>query len=364
MKIGIMTKIGKNYGAVLQAFATKYTLERKGVDAAIINYMHRQSQKTYSTFKYKWGPRGAIGNLKALKHYSAIKVSSKKFESFKKNHLNLLGNYTNYSQLQASPPECQVYISGSDQVWNPTISFDPAYYLKFGNENIKRASYAASIGISSIPKEIEDEFISRISTFDLISVREETAQKLLSNYRIYSRTSLDPTLLLESKDWDKIAKVPSMKRPYILCYMVSTPNYAQKLVNHISSLTGMPVVNIMTSSFSEPFGDYQIWDAGPEEFIGYFKNAEKVITSSFHGTVFSILYNKPFVSMLYSATGSRVRDLLSNLELSNRIVESFDEFQESLLEINYDEAKLKLLKLKEESLNIIDEIITLPNESN
>lgn len=361
MKVGVITKIGKNYGAVLQAYALRCSLEQKGLDVSIINFMPKQTKRTFCVCRYKWGPKGTIANIKALRHYSSIKKSSKKFDLFKNRNLNLLGKYDNYHQLVVSPPDCNIYISGSDQVWNPTISFDPAYYLAFGDDKVKRASFAASIGVSKIPSNLSDEFKNRLSNFDVISVREETAKHTLSEFGIKAKTVLDPTLLLDSEQWNKVAINPPIKKPYILCYMVSTPKYAQQLVKHIRELTGLPVCNILTSSFSAPFGDYQIWDAGPEEFIGYFKSSEIVVTSSFHGTIFSIIYGKPFVSMLYTATGSRVRDLLSNIGLKERIVESPNDFRESMLKINYANSIDKLEQLKSKSKSFIDEIISLPN---
>lgn len=361
MRVGIITKIGKNYGAVLQAYALKTYLERMGLNASIINYMHKQSKKTYRVCPYKWGPRGTIANIKSLMRFSVIKKSSKKFDEFKNMKLNLLGEYESYDQLLTSPPDCNIYISGSDQVWNPTISFDPAYYLTFGSDKVKRASYAASIGVTQIPNDIKDEFKKRLSIFDLISVREETAKQTLSEFGIDAKTAVDPTLLLDSREWNKIAIDPPITKPFILCYMVSTPDYVQQLIALIKRQTGLPVYNIVTSSYPAPIGDYQIWDAGPEEFVGYFKNAHMVITSSFHGTVFSVIYRKPFVSMLYKATGSRVSDLLSNLGLQDRIVEDVGSYNEDLLKINFDEATNKLGLMKSNSKEIINQIVSLTN---
>lgn len=359
MSVGIITKIGKNYGAVLQAYALQETIKRKGLDVSIINYMPKGTRKSYRVCKYKWGPRGTIGNLKALMHYTAINNASKKFEFFKINRLNLKGNYLTYQQLQEDPPDCQLYISGSDQVWNPLISFDPAYYLMFGSKQVKRASYAASIGIKKIPQNIKDVFKQRLSNFDFISVREKTAQLMLSEMGINAELAIDPTLLLDIDKWDQVAVSSTIKKPYVLCYMVSTPKYASELVSRIKKISGLPVCNIITSTFYKSFGDYQIRDAGPEEFVGLFREAEFIITSSFHGTLFSILYEKPFVSMLYENTGSRVSDFLSELNMEDRIIKSCSEFKDSFFEIDYEEAHKKLKQRIIDSNNILNRIISL-----
>jgi hypothetical protein len=359
MEVGIITKIGKNYGAVLQAYALRRTIELMGYNAHVINYIHKKSVKTYHVFKYKWGFRGTIGNIKALQYMFAIKKSSRKFNEFKNRELSLTRPYTTLSQLQDNPPKHDLYISGSDQVWNPTISFDPAYYLQFGSEDVIRASYAASIGIKQIPKELRAEFIRRISQFDYISVRERTAKRTLAEFGFEAKVALDPTLLLKKNYWNGISIKPKVEKPFILCYMVSTPTFAYDLIKRVKEVTGMPIYNIATSTFNRPLGDYQIWDAGPEEFLGYFQEASFVITSSFHGTILSLINEKPFISMLFKATGSRVNDMLSNLGISNRAIENSDEFDKNFLSMDYTEISQKIEHLRSESLEILGDILKI-----
>lgn len=358
MEVGIITKIGKNYGAVLQAYALRRTLELMGHNAYVINYSHKQSAKTYHLFKYKWGPRGTIANIKTLPHMFSIKKSSQKFNEFKNKELNLTRSYTTFSEIQDDPPQHDLYISGSDQVWNPTISFDPAYYLQFGSEDVVRASYAASIGIKEIPQELRAEFIRRISIFDYISVRELTANRTLTELGFNAKVAVDPTLLLSKNDWDSISIKPKVEKPFILCYMVSTPTFVTDLVKRVKEITELPVYNIATST-SKSVGDYQIWDAGLEEFLGYFHEASFVITSSFHGTIFSLINEKPFISMLYKATGSRVSDMLSNLGIQNRIIDNPDEFDKRLLSLDYTEISKKIGHLRNESLEILGDILKI-----
>lgn len=361
MEVGIITKIGKNYGAVLQAYALRRTLELMGHNAYVINYSHERSAKTYQVFKYKWGPRGTIANIKALPHMFLIKKGSQKFNEFKNRELNLTRLYTTLSELQDDPPKHDLYISGSDQVWNPTISFDPAYYLQFGSEDVIRASYAASIGIKEIPQDLRAEFIRRISQLDYISVRELTAQRTLAELGFEAKVAIDPTLLLKKNYWNSISIKPKVDKPFILCYMVSTPTFVYDLVKRVKEKTDLPVYNIATST-SKPVGDYQIWDAGLEEFLGYFHEASFVITSSFHGTIFSLINEKPFISMLYKATGSRVTDLLSNLGIQNRVIENPDEFDKRFLSLDYTEISKKVEYLRSESLEILGDILKIKKE--
>lgn len=321
MKIGIITKIGKNYGALLQAYALRKALELRGHSACIIGFELPITKKSYDLFQYKWGPRGTVENLKALLHASDINIATKRFLDFREKHLLLYGKYGSCDELAAIVPDFDLFITGSDQVWNPGISFNPAYYCAFCDDSTPKASYAASIGLPSIPSALEEEFIRRLSTMDYISVREYEARELLHSYGFDAQVACDPTLLLGREEWNAIKAEPSIPcEDYILAYFVArTPN-AKDIVSEARRTFGLPVVNLMTSEDTSDIGDIQIRDAGPREFVSLFSNATFVVTSSFHGTAFSIINRTPFVSSIYSNTGSRVKTLLSSTGLSSRIV--------------------------------------------
>ena len=361
MKVGIITKIGKNYGALLQAYALRKTCEKNGAEAHIIKYTPKISRDSYKVCKYKWRLRGTIVNIQSLLHYAENKKSSERFLKFREDEFNFLGNYNSYEEMEILPPICDIYISGSDQVWNPEISFDKAFYFScISKENKKLTSYAASIGIKSLPNELKNEFKKRISRFDYISVREKQAQKILEELGIDSDVSPDPTLLLEKEEWNVMA-CETIKTPYILCYFVSYPKGIEKVIEEVQKKYGKKysVVNLMTSEDSSKIGDIKIRDAGPREFLGLFKNASYVITSSFHGTVFSIINRKPFVTTLYKSTSSRVVELLNNLSLENRIIspDKYDIhtlFEEKIYDSEFERG---ILRLKQIGKNTIKKIL-------
>ena len=321
MKIGIITKIGKNYGAVLQAYALKKILCNMGNDAHVIRYTPRNCIKSYRVCKFPWGRTGAKANLKAILHFRGYKESSSKFDEFKEAEFNFIGNYSNDKEIEANPPQCDIFISGSDQVWNPINSFDRAYYCGFVKKSpmVITASYAASIGLKKIPEKFSSEFESRVKKFDYISVREKQALSILSDMNIRADLAPDPTLLLSKEDWHTMAR-KTIEEPYILCYFVSVPKGIQNIVNEFKKKLGLKVVNLMLSEESSCVGDIKVRNAGPREFVGLFENASFVITSSFHGTVFSLINSKPFVVTLYNSTSSRVTELLENFECTDRII--------------------------------------------
>lgn len=360
MKAGIITKIGKNYGAVLQAYALKQACCNLGVEAHIIKYQPESSKKSYKICRFSWGFRGAKANICSLLHYHQIKEGSKRFWKFRDEHFDFIGDYSTAQEIEVAPPECDIYISGSDQVWNPMLSFDRTYYCMFvEDDSVKRiAAYAASIGLNSLPEDIKEEFQTRLRRFHYISVRERQGQKILRALDIPSVIAPDPTLLFAKDEWDQIA-TDTIVEPYILCYFVSFPKGVEKLIKKIQKKMEIKVINLMTSEESNSVGDIKIRDAGPREFLGLFKNAKYIITSSFHGTVFSIINRKPFVTILYNSTRSRVVELLDTLNLTNRIISSDEENIDSYLETEFysEETVGKIISLREQGIEILKDIL-------
>lgn len=358
MKIGIITKIGKNYGALLQAYALKTAFSELGTQAHIIRFEPEITRRSYKVCREPWRFRGVIANLRALAHYKANKAASERFLRFREEHFSFLGNCTQETELHQLP-ECDIYVSGSDQVWNPTISFSPAYYCSFAKAGKRVVSYAASIGLKKIPEQYEEEFFSRVARFDYISVREKQAQQLLADNGIAAEVAPDPTLLFDSKRWNELA-IDTVTEPYILCYFVSTPKNIAPLVSAVRDRLKLKVVNLMMSESSAGIGDVVIRDAGPQEFLGLFKNASFVITSSFHGTVFSLINEKPFITTLYQQTGNRVVNLLESVGLEGRIVSPEERDAEKYLkaEALYSaEVKDKITALRENGIEILKKII-------
>ena len=359
MKIGIVTKIGKNYGAILQAYALKKKLCDLGQDAHIIKYAPKQSRNTYKICKYPWRFRGALANLKAISRCQEYREAIRRFYRFRDENYGFIGEFYNDAQIEANPPECDVYITGSDQDWNPVISFDRAYYCSFAKKypTAKLAAYAASIGLSEIPREFAAEFKNRVENFDYVSVREKQAAAILREMGIEAKLAPDPTLLLQREEWRQISS-KVIDEPYILCYFVSYPHGIEKTVKQVQKKLGLKVVNLMLSEISAAVGDIKIRNAGPKEFLGLFENATFVVTSSFHGTVFSIINKKPFVSTLYKSTSSRVTELLDNLGLSERIIEpsckDIAEYCDN--EIYTNAVEEKLTELRQNGVNVLKEI--------
>ena len=363
-EIGIITfHSAHNYGAMLQVYALQSKLE----NSTILDYRNRDIDKNYKVIKIYKGKnilkfiKSVISNIY---FYHRNKKRFKNFESFLKKHLKLTKEYKSEEELKQNPPLCDIYITGSDQVWNYEITngLRDAYTLNFGSQDIKRISYAASIGNSDIKSNLKEEYKDKISKIDNISVREENAKKVLEEIGIKKEINvvLDPTLLLTKEEWNqKILNIPAEKEKYILAYVVETDEEYYKIVNYLSEKTGLKVIhfekrgnkykNVLRSAYTN----------GPFDFVNLIKNAEYVVATSFHATVFSIIFNKKFWIIPHKKTGSRVTNLLEKLEINNRITKSLNEFKDVDLDekINYEKVEAILKEERKNSIRFLKDAI-------
>jgi len=263
--------------------------------------------------------------------------------------------------------EYSKFVLGSDQVWHP-INYGSHYYtMEWIPEQIKKITYAASFGVSNIPKyQIKGtkKFLGRI---DNISVREQQGAQIV--YDMINKkvpVVVDPTLLLDSDMWGGIS-ANIQDKDYIFCYFLGDNKMAREMAIAMKKKTGKKIFSIpcMDEINLEDlkFGDKQLYDVGPSEFLSYIKNAAYVITDSFHGTVFSVLFNKQFVvynrynNKNKNSTNSRIDTLLLKIELENRRVLNNCSTEESvnilLGAIDYSKVNFKVSELKSESIEYL-----------
>lgn len=328
-KVLLVTKIGRNYGAVLQAFALKRALESSGAEVQVLNYCLPNTMKSYRALPKVTGLRTLKEFLKQLPYYRENKESIARFLAFREQWFNFTEPYDCYEALEQARLQADVYIAGSDQIWNPKISFDKAYYLLFAPSQAVKASYAASIGISSLPEEVKPEFVRRVSTLSHISVREADAQRQLAELGIPAQVHLDPTLLLTRDDYDQLAAVPAISKPYVLLYLLMMPENPQMIVKQLRTLyPGRLIVSIYGT---KKLGDIQLRNAGPCEFIGLIRGADAVVTTSFHGTVFSMIYDKEFAVFIPKSVGGRIHQLLNVTGAQAHAVRTYQDLNKDIM---------------------------------
>ncbi|WP_415988572.1 polysaccharide pyruvyl transferase family protein [Alistipes indistinctus] len=332
-KIGIITiHNSPNYGASLQSFALYKYIEQQGYECELIDlhrphYVDFKRSKKYlayrenSIVKIKRIIKRLIGRKSSL-YFSSAK---NKFDLFNRQ-IRLSRPYCGIDELYADPPHYDLYITGSDQLWNPAQPFclEP-YFLTFAPSEAKKIAYAASIGITELTERERGDFKRWLSAYAAVSVREKQAKALLESFvdREIVQVS-DPTFLLDIEYWHSIAVYPAEKKNYILLFTLSYQTSMLDYALHLSRESGLPLICLGQIQPDVEDGSYTaVKDAGPLEFIGYIAQADLVITDSFHGTVFSMIMGcKNFYT--YIAPGnkrsSRITDLLTTFHLQDHLL--------------------------------------------
>lgn len=351
----LVTMSGKNFGAILQAYALFQVIKQKNPSITMLNYSVKSLSVQFRVFRNVKSVKDIFYNLLVIPKARKIKIANQRFLEFRNDSFAFTNAYTTENEIYNSPPEADIYLVGSDQVWNPEIHFSPVYFLNFGSSVIRRYSYSASIGLSSLPSEYISIFQKYLARFDSISVREESAESILRKIGIQSQTTVDPTLLLSKEEWAEIAVGPHKYNEYILVYSLYNSELLELVSERIRYLTHCKVIFLATSVRLRSFGDEIIWDAGPREFIGLIKNAAYIVTSSYHGMLFSLIFEKSFFVIPPSNTSSRFFDFLSSINLKERMIKEIEEVTEDMLVMRQNNIPLE--KKIELSKNYIDGIV-------
>ncbi len=331
-KIGIITvHRNVNYGANLQAFASCKYINNLGFNAEIIDYYPKEIDKDNYLFSwlklsYDCGKsKSIVHNLKLIialvlsapKKYKRLKG----FYAFRKKYCRQSVKYEDFNDI-ANGGYTDV-VCGSDQIWNPGITkgINPFY---FGNISgvTNRISYAASLGRTAYKH--NDELIAAelIKNMDYVSVREENSVDYIKGISGKNVENVcDPVFLLEKEEYEKIAEQIKVKKPYLLVYSVISNPTMLSAAKKYAEQKGLTLVEICQNK-TRGEKHIQLCDATPEEFLGAIKNAETVVTNSFHGTAFSIIFNKDLYVFDNKSRGSRITNILKKAALENRIVEN------------------------------------------
>lgn len=341
-----------NYGAILQAYALQKSILKLNVENEIINYSCKDIKKIYKLLRLD-SLRGFIKSIVSIK---SLYVRKRKFNDFIKEYINITQEVNKvFLCSEIFNKQYDIFITGSDQVWNYEITnFDKTYMLDFVKEDKKKKSYAASFGIEKIPSMYKLEYKNYLEKFSTILLREQTGAQIIEdllNRKV--ETVLDPVFLLDKNEWNIIIKpnkFDKINEKYILAYMptVEMKSFAEAL----SKKYKLPIYNITEPilKWKNSFGKIES-SLGPDEFVSAIKNAKFVITSSFHATVFSIIYNREFFININSngkSRGSRLIDLLNLLEIRNREISKLE--IEDFAPLNWKNINKKLEVEKQRSI--------------
>ena len=334
-KVGIITYHKfYNYGSMLQAFALEEYLNNNGANAEIINYIikdRKESKKDilFSRIKRIFKPTKRKTMMFKLRNPNIIKKHKEKFDTFYNKYMKLGDKeYGTEKQLEDDLPDYDIYMVGSDQMWNPYIKIrSDAFYLSFVPDNKTKVSYAPSIGGNIIADKYLEEMKKYLKNFNYLSCRDEVGSEILSkalNRKV--ETVVDPTLLLNKEEWSKFAKKEiGVDEKYIVCYFLGNKKENIQYAIDLGKRCGIKVYFIYSLANDLIDGLNYLFDVGPQEFLWLIKNAQYVCTDSFHGTIFSLNFNKQFYSFSKRKDGegsdnNRIYGLLEKLNLKERLI--------------------------------------------
>lgn len=366
MRIGIITywESEDNYGQLMQCYASQHYLRSIGHDAFLIRYKHVSKlipdRSFGSLLKKILNPIILKNKLKQIIESKRIEMVNKKvlsryidrgFELFRQTYLKCSEEIYYEKDLLENPPSCDVLICGSDQIWIH-VPIDPIYFLQFGDVYQKRIALSASFGLKSFPKESLSELSNYLKTFDFVSVRERSGIeicKLANRYDV--QLMCDPTILNGVTEYERIAEGIKSNNEIFVYYLghksVVTEKQLVKFLknNNFNICTSQGLV----STTQKIFPTIPQW-------LGYIRDSSFIVTNSFHGVVFCLLFKKRFavIPLKNSGANDRIETLLNEIELSSRICKNIKQIADALdCEIDYDVVYPKLDLIRERGQKLL-----------
>lgn len=308
-----------NYGSALQAYATQALLRGPGQNCLFIDYRERIDAPRAKSFAGR--TRSAL--------YSAYRGSdfrrrNEVFDQFVCNELSLTPQvFHSYEELKAEADHWSdlIYCVGSDQVWNSDYNIDSRpYHLSFASAGSRRFSLSSSIGMRSLPADDERALVDSLRTFAGVSVREADAADYLSRLGVDAKLHVDPTLALSASDWSDFAGQYSTDSPYVLVYQLNSNKELASASRSVGRALGLPVRRIEYWKNLRGRGATRVLRPSVREFVRLFRDAEFVLTDSFHGTAFALNFAKPFVAFRPPRYASRIESVVALTRSEDHLV--------------------------------------------
>lgn len=386
-KVGLSIAYKKNhnnYGTALLGFATVKMVESLGYEYEVIRY-----EKTRDLLQsLMLAPlRLMSGGVKTLKNRVRTRSDLKKYPEFSRGIAQRTAAVNKYKSKYIDP-YCRTYIGydalsegsknysvvmvGSDQVWLPLGLYTKLFNLLFVDDSIPKVAYSSSFGVSQIPWWQKKQTRNYLNRFDLICVREVRGKQIVEELSDKEATVvLDPTLMVSAEQWHHEADQSDKKieGDYIFCYFLGSNQESRKAVNELRERTGMKVVSMPHMdeyvAEDEDFADYAPYDISPNDFISLLRGAQYVCTDSFHATIFSLKFEKKFLtyyrfdSKSKNSRNSRIDSLFGLLKLEDRLYRGDDVYSQISKSVPYAEVNATLNTLREHSFECLSKGLKL-----
>jgi len=365
-KVGLITyHASHNIGSMLQTYAMINLIKKRyDLDVEVINFSSLKQQNLYSFYYKNDSFKNVVKNLIITAMYPFFKKRYNDFADFIENSFPLSGEKKS-SIEEIDTSQYDILVCGSDQIWNVTcIDFDNAYFLPFGSEK-RKIAYAPSLGGKNILKDVKnlDKYKSLLNEIDHISVREKNGIKWLSEMT-EKKVSLvpDPTLLFDADFWDNLESSNKVNQRYIFFYGAAYYKNTFQVLKEISKKYNLPIIMFDHKAWvfkGNYFRGLKVSDSTtPNCYLSLIKNAEMVITTSFHGTIFSTIYRKNFWSITFKDTNpddDRINTLLEQLGLEDRKLFFEDAHSINMLsDVNYESYDKRINQLRKCGFDFLD----------
>lgn len=375
--VGIITTFRQtNFGSVLQAYSLQKVIENLGYEAKVIDYKYPNEFHKARCNRFKTPPPLTLSRRIKLQVKSILEVlglrtvpKMKMLNGFIDKEMCCTDFYPSHHSIHCNPPQFDIYVSGSDQIWNPNTMYgDMTYFFDFAPDGAKIISYSSSFSCDYVPEKYVEDYQKYLSRYSAISVRESNGIRLAESLigRNDIKLVLDPTLLLNKSQWLELAaKSRKLKTPpkYILCYMLAyTYNPEEKmkeLLKYVQDKYQLPIITL--SRINQWDGDTMIrienkQSIGCYEFLDLIDKAEIIVTSSFHGTAFAVNFGKPFLALQNGKSNSddRISSLLPMVKLDSQLVTTETNLSDNISPY-YDAVKAidKLNQIRKSSISFL-----------
>ena len=349
-----------NYGSVLQAYATQQVLKKLNYNVEFIDYypprMHLIGMlKRIRNKNIKFEKNFFLRNIARIIIFPSYIIRFKTFKKFVKQNLITSSKiYYSYDQLASDYPKADIYCTGSDQVWNSgwNEKVDKTFFLGFLNSNEKRIAYAASFGKKELDESEKKATKELLKKYLCISTREKSGIKILEDLNILNAINvLDPTLLLNGKDWSQIASTKFDGKKYIFVYNLNRNKKIDIYAKNLSKATGLKIKYISYQLHEFYKHGRMYCNSSIELFLSLIKNATYVITDSFHATAFSLNFNKEFIIVYPEKYSTRLQSILELTGLENRVAKNEQDLKIVDSKIDYEKVNTILNKERKKSVN-------------
>lgn len=318
----ITVHVGTNFGSVLQSIATAKIIDSIGFVPLLINYI--PDRVTFRRF-FKRMFSGIVPFMKNIVFLPNFIRNKHIYSSYLAKYCPMSSPIYDRDDFAAKCPNADFYITGSDQVWNSKHNegFNDRYFFAQLPQDAIRISYASSIGETSLNRDHFEKIKKLLSSYRAISVREESARRLIENMEIRAVHLLDPTFMLNKEEWQSYMSKRKIQEDYLLIYTPYNTMNKQAIFEAAYTIAKDKKLKIVTFSWDwrkDKMADKTVRYANPGDFLSLMHYATYVITNSFHGTAFSINLNKQFSVFMPSAFSTRISSIIDLCGLRSRMV--------------------------------------------